>query len=97
MGMYPCESEMARCLSDHEEEPARVEPGDDDLLRNELWDNWEKVQLRRIFDEVAGPLVEEPLAKSKREFTYHVDMVDMAQIMVERWIKETRENLKIEA
>jgi hypothetical protein len=33
------------------------------LLRNELWDNWEKMQLRRVFDEVAG-------RKLKREFIY---------------------------
>ena len=76
-----------------EEEPDRVEPGDTDMLRNELWDNWEKMQLRRVFDEVAGPLVEEPLAKFKREFIYHVDIVEMTQVMVERWIKVTREKI----
>ena len=27
-----------------EEEPDRVEPGDTDMLRNELWDDWEKIQ-----------------------------------------------------
>jgi hypothetical protein len=47
------------------------------------------MQLRRVFDGVAGPLVEEPLAKLKREFIYHVDMVEMTRVMVERWIKVT--------
>ena len=51
------------------------------------------MQLRRVFDEVAGPLVEEPLAKLKREFIYHVDIVEMTQVMVERWIKVTREEI----
>lgn len=43
-----------------EEEADRVEPGDTDRLRNNLWDNWEKMQLRAVFDEVAEPLVEAP-------------------------------------
>jgi hypothetical protein len=78
---------------DVEKEPDRVEPGDTDPLRNERWDNWEKMQLRRVFDEVAGPPIEEPLAKLKREFIHHVDMVDLVPVMVERWVKANRENI----
>jgi hypothetical protein len=76
-----------------EKEPARVQTGDTDELRNELWEDWEKMQLRAAFDEVAGPLMEEPLAGLKREFIYHVDAVEHTQIMVERWIKATREKI----
>ena len=79
--------------SELEEEPPRVEPGDTDPLRNELWDDWEKMKLRAIFDEVAGPLVEEPLAGLKREFINHIDAVEYTQVYVERWIKETREKI----
>ena len=78
-----------------EEQPDPVEPGDTNPLRNELWDNWEKMQLRAVFDEVAGPLVEEPLAGLKREFINYVHLVEYTQVMVERWMEETRE--KIEA
>jgi len=77
-----------------EEQPARVEPGDTDPLRNELWDNWEKMQLRAVFDEIAGPLVEEPLAELKREFINYVHLVEYAQVMVERWMEETREKIE---
>ena len=76
-----------------EQEAARVEPGDTDPCRNELWDNWEKMQLRAVFDEVAGPLVEEPPAKLKREFMYHLGIVESTQVMVERWITATRQKI----
>ncbi|KAF8152566.1 kinase-like domain-containing protein [Crassisporium funariophilum] len=79
---------------DVEKQPARVEPGDADELRNERWNDWEKVQLRAVFDEVAGSPLEEPLAILKREFVYHLEVVEYSQIMVERWISQTREKLK---
>lgn len=76
--------------SELEKEPARVEPGDEDLVRNEHWDDWEKMQLRRVFDEVAGPLVEDHLAKLKREFVGQIEIVEITQPMVKRWIEERK-------
>jgi hypothetical protein len=64
-----------------EEEADRVEPGDTDRLRNNLWDNWEKMQLRAVFDEVAGPLVEGPLALLKREFLGRLAFAEQSQIL----------------
>ena len=51
------------------------------------------MQLREAFDEVAGPLVEEPLAMLKREFIYHLGIVEFTQRMVEHWITATREEI----
>ena len=42
------------------------------------------MKLRLIFDEVAGPLVEEPLAKLKREFINHIDTVEYIQVLVDK-------------
>ena len=54
-----------------EKAPPRVEPGDTDEVRIENWDNWEKVQLRAVFDEVAEPLAEEPLSRGICIFSCH--------------------------
>ncbi|KDR72735.1 hypothetical protein GALMADRAFT_252952 [Galerina marginata CBS 339.88] len=76
-----------------EDEPPRVEHGDTDPLRNEQWDDWEKMHLRKVFDEVAGHLVEEPLAVLKREFMYHLGVAEYSQVMVTQWAKTAREQL----
>ena len=73
-----------------EKELARVEPGDEDLVQNEHWDDWEKMQLRRVFDEVAGPLVGDHLAKLKREFVGQIEIVEFTQPMVKRWMEERK-------
>lgn len=70
--------------SELEKEPARVEPGDEDLVQNEHWDDWEKMQLRRVF------LVEDHLAKLKREFVGQIEIVEITQPMVKRWIEERK-------
>jgi hypothetical protein len=80
-----------------EREASRVEPGDTDELRNELWDNWERMQLRAVFDEVAGCLEEEPLASLKREFVDNVGAVEYSQVVVERWMEHTRSKFKLPA
>ncbi|KAF8800116.1 hypothetical protein BYT27DRAFT_7149112 [Phlegmacium glaucopus] len=77
------------------EEANRVGLGDMDQLRNELWDDWEKTQLRKVFDEVAGPapLAEDPLAPLKRQFLEALATAEQSEVWVERWVKETRERL----
>lgn len=80
-----------------EKEASRVEPGDTDELRNELWDNWEKMQLRAAFDEVAGCLEEEPLASLKREFVDNVGAVEYSQVIVEQWVENTWSKLRVPA
>ena len=75
------------------EEPERVEPGDTDELRNELWADWEKMRLRAVFDEVVGCREEVPLAELKRGFVYHLEVAEYSQVMVERWIKNTYRTL----
>ena len=77
------------------EEANRVELGDTDELRNELWDDWEKTQLRKVFDEVAGPapLADNPLAPLKRQFLEALATAEQSEVLVERWVKETREGL----
>ena len=77
-----------------EKEPARVEPGDTDVVWNEHWDNWEKMQLKAVFDEVVGAPAKGPLWGLKREFMYHLNMVEFSQVMVERWVKRTKEKLE---
>jgi len=65
--------------SEVEEEAVRVESGDTDRLWNSHWDNWEKMQLRAVFDEVAGPPVEGPLALLKREFLGRLAFAERSQ------------------
>ena len=77
------------------EEADLVEPGDTDRLRNNLWDNWENMQLRAVFDEVAGPLVEAPLGLLKREFLGRLAFAEQCQFYVERWVNEAREKLSV--
>ncbi|KAG6875162.1 hypothetical protein C0992_004936 [Termitomyces sp. T32_za158] len=80
-----------------EEEPPRVEHGDTDPLRNELWEDWEKMRLRAVFDEVVGCPEKLPLVVLKREFVYHLEAAEFSQVMVERWIKNTRALLQAQA
>jgi Phosphotransferase enzyme family len=78
-------------------EANRVDLGDTDELRNELWDDWEKAQLRKVFDEVAGPapLAENPLAPLKQQFLEALATAEMSGVLVGRWVKETREKLTV--
>ena len=86
-----------QCLigPDVAEEANRVEHGDTDQLRNQLWDDWEKTQLRKVFDEVAGsaPLGEDPMAPLKRQFLEALATAEQSEFWVEKWVKETREKL----
>lgn len=78
---------------DLEEEPARLEPGDTNCLRHELCEDWEKMQLRAVFDEVAGPLMEKPLAELKRDFIYYLEGAAYSQFMTQQWIQKSKENV----
>ena len=75
-----------------EKVPPRVEPGDTDEVRNEHCDDWEKMQLRAVFDEVVEPLAEEPLSRLKSEFMCSLDTAEISQVMAERCIEETRKH-----
>jgi hypothetical protein len=80
-----------------EKAPPRVEPGDTDEVRNENWENWEKMQLRAVFDEVVEPLGEEPLSKLQSEFMRSLDMAEISQVMAGRLIEEIRKMLEASA
>ncbi|KAF8063573.1 kinase-like domain-containing protein [Lyophyllum atratum] len=74
-----------------EEKPEPLEEGDTDECRLENWENWEKTQLRKVFDEIVGPHEGEDL---KQEFRRQLDMVEFSTKMVDRWIAGVRERLK---
>ena len=80
-----------------EKVPPRVEPGDTDEVRNEHCDDWEKMELRAVFDEVVEPLAEEPLSRLKSEFMCSLDMAEISQAMAERCIEEIRKMLEASA
>jgi hypothetical protein len=74
------------------EEPEPLALGDTDEFRVERWENWEKTQLRREFDELAGaPWRSTPTydskAQLKREFRQQLDMVEVSTKMVRSWIE----------
>ena len=78
-----------------EKVPPRVKPGDTDEVRNEHCDDWEKMQLRAVFDEVVEPLAEEPLSRFKSEFMCSLDTAEISQVMAERCIEETRKHWQL--
>jgi len=69
--------------------PEPLAPGDTDLLRTERWENWEKSQLREVFDRAIGSKAgNDEDAPVKRAFREQLERVEFSTKMVETWIAE---------
>ena len=64
-------------------------PGDRNELAVERWENWEKMELRPVFDRELGEARHEYVERdeTRREFREQLDWVDVSQRMVKNWIK----------
>ena len=69
------------------EEPEPLADGETNSLRIELWDNWEKMRLRKVFDGVVGQCGDSGVQELKREFRAQLDMIEISVKPVERWLK----------
>ncbi|RPA89054.1 hypothetical protein L873DRAFT_1823550 [Choiromyces venosus 120613-1] len=69
------------------EEPEPLAEGDTDECRLEWWDDWEKMQLRKVFDGVVGQCGDSGMQELKREFRKQLDMMGFSVRFVERWLK----------
>jgi len=73
---------------DSEIEP--LAPGDTDTFRNERWDNWERRQLRPVFDQELGGECDADDGKDeiRQLFRQQLDVAYFSPRMVRDWIKE---------
>ncbi|RPA98189.1 hypothetical protein L873DRAFT_1808800 [Choiromyces venosus 120613-1] len=70
----------------HEEpEPLAAVETDEFLLK--MWDDWEKVRLRKVFDGVVGQCRDSGMQELKREFRKQLYMLGFSVRFVERWLK----------
>lgn len=69
------------------EEPEPLADGETDELRIELWDDWERMRLRKVFDGVVGQCGNSGMQELRREFRAQLDMIEISVKPVERWLK----------
>ena len=52
-----------------------------------MWDDWEEMRLRKVFDGVVGQCGGSGMEELKREFKTQLDMIEISVKPVERWPK----------
>ncbi|KAI5779944.1 phosphotransferase enzyme family-domain-containing protein [Peziza echinospora] len=78
--------------TDRLEQPPQPNAGDGDGLRMEQWDEWEKTQLRRAFDQVAGAMPNEDYeAEVKRIYLMQMNSVGLSGRMVVAWVEKLKQ------
>lgn len=79
-----------------EGEVESLTPGDTDECRVEGWENWEKMQLRLVFDQElgGGPDELDALDEIRREYREHLDWAAISRRKVNNWVKEFGDRLR---
>jgi len=72
-----------------EEEPEPLSPGDEDVVRVEYWEDWEKTALRRPWDEELGDVGygDDDVDKMRLEWRRQLDWLEVHVEKVMRWAK----------
>jgi len=71
------------------EEPEPLSPGDEDVVRVEYWEDWEKTALRRPWDEELGDVGygDDDVDKMRLEWRRQLDWLEVYVEKVMRWAK----------
>ncbi|RPA88715.1 hypothetical protein L873DRAFT_1824142 [Choiromyces venosus 120613-1] len=70
-----------------DEEPEALADGETDKCLLKMWDDWDKMQLRKMFDTVLGQCRDSGMQELKREFSMQLYMLGFSVRFVERWLK----------
>jgi len=62
-----------------EEKPEPLSSGDEDVVKVEYWEDWEKTTLRRPWDNNMG--------KTRLEWRRHLDWLEISARVVMRWVR----------
>ena len=76
-----------------EEEPEPLVPGDEDVVRVEYWEDWEKTVLRRSWDEELGNVDrgDDDMDKMRLEWRRQLDWLEVSAERVVHWAKRVLE------
>ncbi|RPA89452.1 hypothetical protein L873DRAFT_1822816 [Choiromyces venosus 120613-1] len=70
-----------------DEEPEALADGETDKCLLKMWDDWDKMQLRKVFDGVLGQCRDSGMQKLKREFRMQLYTLGFSVRFVERWLR----------
>ena len=92
VGTRPCWEDVYPAFLLGPEIEGEVEPlapGDTDECRVEGWENWEKMQLRLVFDQELGgaPDGYDEMDKVRQEFREQLDWAAISRRKVNNWVK----------